>query len=97
MTVVWSPRARHELSEIVDYILAENPVAAVEILTRIQTEVESLRVHPSLGRLGRIVGTRELVIVGTPYIVAYRINSRSRSIDVITVRHGARRWPATLQ
>jgi len=28
--------------------------------------------HPAMGRPGRIAGTRELVIVRYPYIVAYR-------------------------
>ena len=90
MIVVWSPRARHELSEIFNFILVDHPVAAIETLTRVESKVETLRVHPSLGRPGRIAGTRELVIVGTPLIVAYRINNRSRSVEILTVRHSAR-------
>jgi plasmid stabilization system protein ParE len=39
----------------------------------IRQRVASLSAQPRLGRPGRIAGTRELVIVGTPYIVPYRV------------------------
>jgi plasmid stabilization system protein ParE len=35
---------------------------------------------------------RELVIVNTPYIVAYRIKDRS-TIEILAILHGKRRWP----
>ena len=40
---------------------------------RVVDAVEMLRDHPHLGRMGRIAGTRELVIPETPYIVPYRV------------------------
>ena len=53
--------------------------------------VEQLVDHPHLGRPGRVEGTREFVIAGTPFIVVYRVvNNRLRILSVI---HGARRWP----
>jgi toxin ParE1/3/4 len=45
---------------------------------------------PSMGRPGRVPGTRELVIAGTPYIVAYR--AKRRSIEILRVLHGAQKW-----
>jgi plasmid stabilization system protein ParE len=57
----------------------------------IRTGVEYLADHPDLGRAGRVRGTRELLIAGTPYIVAYRVvGNRLRILSVI---HSARRWP----
>ena len=47
--------------------------------------------HPNLGRAGRVPGTRELVIAGTPFLVVYRLEA-DRAV-VLTVLHGARRWP----
>jgi toxin ParE1/3/4 len=44
-----------------------------------------------MGRPGRVKGTRELVIVGTPYIVAYRI--KGDAVQVLRVLHGAQKWP----
>jgi len=39
----------------------------------------------------RVGGTRELVITGGPFIVAYRI--RREQIQIRAVLHGARKWP----
>jgi plasmid stabilization system protein ParE len=38
-----------------------------------------------------VVGTRELVIGGLPYIIPYRI--RENDIEILRVLHTARRWP----
>jgi len=47
-----------------------------------------------MGRPGRIGGTREFVVTGTPYIVAYRV--RQPDLEMITVFHGAQHWPDRL-
>ena len=44
-----------------------------------------------MGRPGRVPGTRELVIPGTPYIVPYRV--QGEAIQILRVYHSARRWP----
>jgi len=41
-----------------------------------------------------VAGTRELVIVGTPYIVPYRVENDA--VQIITVLHGAQKWPDRL-
>jgi toxin ParE1/3/4 len=53
--------------------------------------VERLQEFPMIGRKGRVEGTRELVIAGTPYIVPYRV--RDDVVQIITVLHNAQRWP----
>ncbi|WP_294081057.1 type II toxin-antitoxin system RelE/ParE family toxin [Sphingomonas sp.] len=50
-----------------------------------------LAANPFIGRPGEIRGTRELVVTGTPYIVAYRVSDTT--IEVLFVQHGARQWP----
>ena len=35
-----------------------------------------------------------MVVVGTPYIVAYRVHEND--IEVLTIQHGAQLWPETL-
>lgn len=61
------------------------------MMDRILSAIEALERHPDLGRPGRVSGTRELVITGTPLIVAYRL--RRNEIQVLAVLHGARKWP----
>lgn len=58
---------------------------------RIEAKVEGLTQFPEMGRPGRIEGTRELVISGTPCIAAYRIHGDA--IRILRVLHGVRKWP----
>lgn len=54
-------------------------------------QVEGLQRFPESGRLGRVEGTRELVVDRTPYIAAYRI--AGDTVRILRVLHGAREWP----
>jgi len=58
---------------------------------RIQECVESLLDFPAIGHPGRLFGTRELVVTGTPFIVVYWV--RGSAIQVLRVLHHARKWP----
>lgn len=88
MKLEWSVDARNDREAIFDYITADNPRAAIAVDERIQVQVETLREFPSIGRPGRVEGTRELVISRTPYIAAYALID-----DAIRVLHSARLWP----
>ena len=94
MQVRWLQRALRNLQEEADYIAQDNPVAAAQVMMRIEEAVALLADNPSLGRAGRVPGTRELVISDTPYLVPYRV--RGQSVDVLRVFHGRRRWPDAL-
>jgi toxin ParE1/3/4 len=50
--------------------------------------------HPLMGREGRVVGTRELVIGGSPFIAVYRV--KKTRVEILRLLHGARRWPREL-
>ncbi len=49
-----------------------------------------LEQHPGMGRAGRIIGTRELV-VHKNYVLIYRV--RSERVEVIEVLHTAKKFP----
>lgn len=61
------------------------------MVERIEDAVSTLARFPELGRTGRVQGTRELVVAGTPYIVPYQI--KGSVVEILTVLHAARRWP----
>jgi len=92
MTIQWAKDATRQLVAAHAYVAADNANAADRLLLRITRAVNLLSSHPHAGREGRVKNTRELVIPGTPYIVAYRIKSPS-TIQVLAVLHGKRRWP----
>jgi toxin ParE1/3/4 len=91
MRIVWTAPALREIEAIGDYIALESPRASARIVTRVFDRVDTLADHPEIGRPGRIPGTRELVITNTPFVVPYRV--RGDLIEVLSVFHGARRWP----
>ncbi len=61
------------------------------VTLRVPPAVGRLANHPALGRPGRVSGTRELVVSGTPYIVPYRV--RGETVEILRVQHAARKWP----
>jgi toxin ParE1/3/4 len=67
------------------------PGAAARVLATIRAAVERLAIHPNLGRAGRVEGTRELIIPGAPYIVAYRVVGNQ--IRILSIIHASRQWP----
>jgi toxin ParE1/3/4 len=87
----WSAPASEDRNAIFDYIEADNPSAAIGVDNRIREQLGRLICFPELGRPGRIFGTRELVIVHTPYIAAYRI--ADDTVKILRILHGAQRWP----
>ncbi len=94
MRVAWTPRARSDLSAIRAYVGEENPRAALQVARGILAATRRLPEAPQVGRPGRVPGTRELVIPGTAYIVAYRV--QEARVEILRVLHGARRWPKRL-
>lgn len=91
MKLRWTDGAVEDLQSAHDYLEAEHPRAAWEAVTRIMSAVERLEQFPQMGRAGRVEGSRELVVTGTPFLVAYR--RRDESIQILAVLHAARKWP----
>lgn len=94
MTVVWSPQAVEHLTHLRSYIARDNPKAANRVATALLNAVELLAELPNLGRPGRVAGTREMVVPGTPYVIPYRI--RGDRLEVIAVFQGRQKWPKLL-
>ncbi|MCF8467218.1 MAG: type II toxin-antitoxin system RelE/ParE family toxin [Sneathiella sp.] len=94
MKLVWVPEAVSDLHDIYQYIAERNPDAARQTLERIHEIVEThLARTPTIGREGRVTGTRELIIPGTPFVVPYRV--KSGAIEILRVYHAARRFPSS--
>ena len=90
MKVRWRPAAEVDRDRIIDYIAQDDPLAAIDLGDAIDRRVAELPKQPRLYRVGRVKGTREMV-VHPNYIVVYRI-VRSE-IEILRVLHSARQWP----
>jgi toxin ParE1/3/4 len=87
----WSPTAISDVESIRDYIAQDSPSAARKVSRMIKASVGRLGSFPLSGKVGRVPGTRELVIPGTSYIAAYKINPDE--VVIAAVLHGRQDWP----
>jgi addiction module RelE/StbE family toxin len=90
MQVRWTTPAAQDLQEIARFIRKDSPSAARAVAKSLFDAANSLDSFPLRGREGRIVGTRELVVPGLPYIVVYQVTTTA--IQVLHIYHGARNW-----
>jgi len=91
MKVVWSRRAIRHLVHLREYIERDSEQNAALVASRILKSVDLLRTHAQLSRPGRVLGTRELVVPDTPYVIPYRV--RRERLELIAVLHGRQKWP----
>jgi toxin ParE1/3/4 len=91
MQLRWLRRALENLDQEASYIAQDSPKAAAEFVLHVRASAGMLADQPNLGRAGRIVGTRELVISRFPYILPYRV--RGNTVEILRVFHTSRKWP----
>ena len=94
VTIVWTRAALSDLDAVRRFIGERNARAARNVAARIRAATRVLKEHPAVGRPGRVAGTRELLVTGTPYILPYRV--AGDVLEVLRVLHSARRWPKRL-
>ncbi len=86
----WNQRARADLLAIIDYISDDSPGAAQRLKDEIEAKAAKLVERPRLYRVGRVVGTREMV-VRPNYLVIYTENEQT--VTILRVLHAAQQWP----
>lgn len=91
LPVRWLPDARIKLATILGYIAERNDIAASKLQDEIERATSQLPQHPYLYRLGRVAGTREIVVHHN-YVVVYRV--RPSAIEIVSVLHCRQRYPA---
>jgi len=87
-TVAYSARSLEHIERAFQVIGTENPAAALNAVTAIQSAVESLASHPLVGR--RLEGElRELVISygQSGYVAFYRFVISRDEVRILAIRH----------
>ena len=93
--IEWRPMAREDLRAIVRYIGKDNPTRAKSFGQELRDKTKPLAQHPELGRQGRPGlpdWLRELV-VHPNYIVFYRVQAATRTVEILRVKHAAQQTP----
>ena len=88
--IIFTVPAQEDLRAITQYICCDSFEAAQQVVEYIIDSVEKLKDNPSIGRVGRVLRTRELVISKYPYIVPYQV--RENIIYILRVLHTSRKW-----
>jgi addiction module RelE/StbE family toxin len=91
LSIEWRSRALDDIASAQNYLSDRNPEAARRILERILQRSRELEDFPEMGKPGRLQGTRELLVPGSPYVLIYRIGCDA--IDILRVLHTKRDWP----
>lgn len=91
MRVSWSDAAVSDLAAVLLYIAVDDKAAAFRVVDKLEAAGERLADFPMRGRIGRISGTRELVVPSTNYILIYEISGDE--LQILRAVHGAQEWP----
>ena len=85
----WTEEAQRWLRDIHEYIAADNPNAAQQVVSGIYEKAQVLRRFPEIGHVYRTEADGEIrILLYGHYRIAYLLKSSS-SIDVLGVFHGA--------
>lgn len=87
---LWKQIALVDRRRIIAHIANDKPLAAVEFGDLLMEKANQLDQHPNIGRVGRIQGTRELV-VHPNYLLIYRVVGQI--VEVLRVKHAAQQLP----
>lgn len=92
----WTERAVDNLADIADFISQHSAFYAEGVVTRIDHQLQLLRIHPELGKPApeaSDLGVRELVV--DSFRVFYRVHAEC--VEVLAIIHSRRQLPGDLR
>ncbi len=89
--IEFSKKAFEDLESIKKYIYENDELAAQKVISYIVERIETIIANnPGVGRAGRVLGTRELVLTKYPYIIPYFV--KDDIVYIIRILHTSRKW-----
>lgn len=88
--LIWTNTAINDRQSIYDYIELDNPIAANHLDELFSIAAKHLIDNPLLGKAGRVLGTRELV-VHQNYLLVYEVIEQL--VVILAVVHARKNWP----
>jgi plasmid stabilization system protein ParE len=90
MTLRFTPRARNDLRDILEYIAKDNPAAADRLRLAFFDAAKLIAMRPHLGlRNANVPELRSRLVARYPYRIHYRVEDTD--VWIIHIRHSARR------
>ena len=93
--IEWRPMAREDLRAIVRHIGKDNPTRAKSFGQKLRDKTRPLAQHPELGRQGRpgLPDWLREIVAHPNYIVFYRVQADTRTVEILRVKHAAQQTP----
>ena len=92
--IIWSAPAIESLGEIVRPIAQDNPDAARRVGQQLVARVEITTRFPEIGPIYAQARPLEIrSLVDGKYLIYYRVQRVTHTIEILAVRHGARQQP----
>jgi toxin ParE1/3/4 len=89
-----TPRARADLAEIREYVGGRSPSGVIKLLRSIYITINFIAENPSAAEATDEQSVRVKIGVDYPYKIFYRVHGES--IEIVHIRHSARRpWIGT--
>lgn len=94
MIVKWTRTASGDRENQIDWYAERNPQAAVRMAGEIVKAALQLQNFPFSGRIGQHLGTHELSVQRTPFMIVYRVIGET--VEILRLMHTSQRWPAAI-
>jgi toxin ParE1/3/4 len=91
MRVRWTRAAANDLEDIANYLFEKTPENAARLIREIYKAPSQLTKFPDSGRVGRKIGTRELIVPSLPYVVVYQ--GGAEAVTIVRILDSAQEWP----
>ena len=92
--VLYTQKALNDLAEIVGYIAEDNADAAARFSNALVDHVALLSRFPHIGSMVRRRPNVQKLL-HSPFLVYYSIREAKREVEVVHIRHGARKPPTS--
>jgi toxin ParE1/3/4 len=89
MRVRYTPRARTDLSEILDYLDDRSPQGARNVKQSLKRTIALIGRHPQIGRNSKVQDTRVFPVGRYPYLIYWSIEAGE--VWNVHIRHASRR------
>ena len=90
--LVYTQKALNDLAEIIGHIAENDAQAASRFGSSLVAHTQLVARFP---RMGGLIRKRPLIrkLLHSPFLVYYRVRETNREIEVLHIRHGARKPP----
>jgi toxin ParE1/3/4 len=93
MNVRFTKTAADELEQAIEYLIQHAPSVAGDFADTIDAAVAELLENPHSAQLTELAGIRRKYVRRFRYALFYTIDEANRELIILSLRHGARRWP----